>query len=66
MALDLRRSGKPVVCIQHSQLAFAARDFTGGEAARLWDQLLAQRAILVPDIEAALRQLESERNGNAD
>lgn len=56
-ALALRRAGKPVLCVQPPQSDFAARDFTGGAATRLWEQLLALGALVVPDSKAVLEMI---------
>lgn len=56
-ALSLRRAGKTVFCRQGAA-PFAARDFTGGRAAKLWSQLLAAGAATVSDTSALLEQLE--------
>jgi len=53
-ALVLQRSGKSVGFLQNSSSDFGSRDFTGGIAARLWEQLLAAGATPLPGIEAAL------------
>ncbi len=53
-ALTARRAGKPLVCVQPPDAPFAARDFTGGAASRLWDELRAAGALLVPDAASAL------------
>ncbi len=47
-ALSLRRSGKVVLCL-HAADDFRARDFVGGRATKLWSELLASGAVLVPD-----------------
>ena len=65
-ALALRRAGRPVVCFQRPGSDFAARDFTGGEAASLWGLLLAGGALAVPDEAAALTSLESITHGSRD
>ena len=57
-ALTLRRAGKTALCRQGTA-HFAARDFTGGRAARLWSQLLAAGASVVPDTPALLEHLET-------
>ena len=36
-ALVARLAGRPVVCVQPPGASFASRDFTGGEATRLWE-----------------------------
>ena len=56
--LSLRRAGKPVFCL-HGPGPFAARDFTGGRAGKLWSQLLAAGAVIVPDTPAFLKQMET-------
>lgn len=63
-ALALRHAGKPIVCVQPSASDFSARDFTGGEATSLWQQILAAGALVVPDGEAALNTLERMTHGN--
>ncbi len=57
-ALSLRRAGKPVFCL-HGGGPFAARDFTGGRAEKLWSQLLAAGAVVVPDTLTFLEQMET-------
>ncbi len=57
-ALSLRRAGKTVFC-RHGPAPFAARDFTGGRAAKLWSALLASGAVIVPDTPALLTQLQN-------
>ena len=52
-ALSLRRAGKPVICLQNPGTDFAARDFTGGRAKKLWSALLSEGAIVLPDQSAA-------------
>ena len=69
-ALALRRGGKPVVCLQSPGARFAARDFTGGRAGKLWAALLAEGAVVLPDPAAAAAHLErwtqaSEQSGAA-
>lgn len=54
-ALSLRRAGKPVLCVSPEE--FAARDFTGGAARKLWAALIAEGAILLPTPKAALEHL---------
>ena len=62
-ALALLRAGKPVICLQRPGSDFADRDFTGGEAAALWEQLKSEGAVTVPDEAAALAFLESVTDG---
>lgn len=57
-ALSLRRAGKPVLCRQ-SEEPFAARDFTGGRAGKLWAALLASGAVALPDTTSLLEHLET-------
>lgn len=54
-ALLLRRAGKTVICCGSTD-NFAARDFTGGRAARLWNELLSAGAVLVPDSSGAVME----------
>ena len=56
-ALALRRAGKTVVCCQGAG-SFAARDFTGGRAGKVWSQLKEAGAVVVPDTPAILEYLE--------
>lgn len=56
-ALLLCRVGKTVLCCQGAE-GFAARDFTGGRATKLWSALLAGGAVVVPDTAALLNFLE--------
>ncbi len=56
-ALALRRGGKPVLCVQGGAGGIGARDFTGGEASALWDDLVTSGAETVPDGAALLRRL---------
>lgn len=70
-ALDLRRAGQPVFCLQSPTEAFTTRDFTGGEADALWQQLLIAGAETVPSSETLISLLESQLkdnrlNGNSD
>ncbi len=65
-ALALRRTGKPVVCLHNQAQDFAARDFTGGAAGAVWQELLASGAEIAATPEAALLWLESRNNGSAD
>ena len=65
-ALALRRSGKPVVCLQDPTEAFAARDFTGGAAGSLWRELLEAEAETAATPEVVLRLLESWDHGSLD
>ena len=65
-ALALRRAGKPVVCLENPGAEFSARDFTGGAAGALWQELLASGAEVVATTEAALRLLESWKDGSTD
>lgn len=58
-ALAARLSGRPVVCLQPPDVPFAARDFTEGEAAKLWEQLQAAGALLLPDMDAVLTSLQT-------
>ncbi len=53
-ALALRLAGIPVACLQNPARDFPGRDFTGGEASRLWEQLYAAGAALLPGPDAAL------------
>lgn len=57
LALNARRADHPVLCLSPPEVSFAARDFTNGEAVRLWDQLLSAGAISVPDVDTALASL---------
>lgn len=59
-ALALRRAGMPVLCIQSRHTEFSSRDFTGGEAGKLWTALLAAGAAVLPSTAAALTLLEDE------
>ena len=65
-ALALRCAGKPVLCLSSPDEDFAARDFTGSAAGRVWREMLASGAELVATMEAALQRLESWDDGNAD
>ena len=65
-ALALRRDGKPVVCLGDPAEGFAARDFTGGAAGALWQELLASGAETAATPEAALHLLESRSHGSAE
>ena len=56
-ALTLARAGTPVYRLCPSGADFAARDFTGGEAARFWHALTALGAADLPDINALLPRL---------
>ncbi len=56
-ALSLRRAGKPVLCLSPED--FAARDFTGGAAKKLWAALVAEGAILLPTLASVLGHLEN-------
>ena len=58
-ALALRRVGKPVLCLQDPQADFAARDFTGGIAGKLWQKLQAEGAEMLPSQDAIQDLLES-------
>ena len=60
-ALAARQAGRPIICVQSADTPFAARDFTGGDATRLWDQLMAAGATAVPDAAAALAALVPAR-----
>ena len=65
-ALSLRRAGKTVFCSQGAA-PFAARDFTGGRAGRLWSRLQAAGAVTVSETPALLEHLETlPRNGSRD
>jgi iron complex transport system ATP-binding protein len=57
IALAQRREGKRVVCVQPADADFAARDFTGGEAGRIWDELRGAGAQVVVDLGAVLIDL---------
>lgn len=57
LALEMRLEGRSVLCLSPPEAPFAARDFTGGEAAHLWGQLQAAGAIFVPDVDSALASL---------
>lgn len=57
-ALSLRRAGKTVFCRQGAA-SFAARDFTGGRAGKLWSQLLAAGAVSFSETSALLEHLEA-------
>ena len=65
-ALALRRTGKPVVCLQNPAERFTARDFTGGAAVALWEKLLEAGARVAPTPEVALHLLESWNHGSLD
>lgn len=65
-ALALRRIGKAVFCVTGPGEDFAARDFTGGAAGKLWNELLASGAETVATPDAALRILESWNHGSVD
>jgi len=58
-ALSALHAGKPVLCVQPAGRPFAARDFTGGAAAALWEQLLAAGAGVVEDADAVLIQIQA-------
>ena len=58
-ALAARRAGKPVVVLTPSEAPFAARDFTGGVAAGLWEQLLAAGALAASDLDAAMAAIDA-------
>ena len=57
-ALTLGQSGTPVYRLGLPGQPFAARDFTGGEAARLWHALDTLGAADVPDTNALLKRLQ--------
>jgi iron complex transport system ATP-binding protein len=57
-ALSLCRAGKHVVCRQSPDANFAARDFTGGTARKLWSALLNEGAVLLPTQSSVLEYLE--------
>lgn len=57
-ALSLRRAGKRVLCQQSPGADFAARDFTGGPARKLWSALLSEGATVLPDQSALVQELE--------
>ena len=59
IALSLLRMGKPVACLQNSPADFRSRDFTGGEATCLWEQLLAEGAKPVESLQAAIGWVNS-------
>ncbi|MEO7718500.1 MAG: heme ABC transporter ATP-binding protein [Capsulimonas sp.] len=56
-ALHAAQAGKTVICLQSPETSFAERDFTGGEAAALWDELLAAGAMAAPDGDSVLMGL---------
>ncbi len=60
LALRLGQSGTPVYRLCSLGADFAARDFTGGEAARLWHALTALGAADLPDINALLTRLQED------
>lgn len=63
-ALLLRRAGKPVFCCRGTR-EFAARDFTGGRAAKIWAELLALGMAAMPDNDALFACLtSSEQSGD--
>lgn len=64
-ALLLRRAGKIVLCCQKAK-EFAARDFTGGAATKLWNELKAAGAVVVPDPALILTCLEDWENTPRD
>lgn len=53
-ALTLLQMGKPVACVQEKASDFRCRDYTGGEATSLWEQLLSEGAKSMESLEAAL------------
>ena len=63
--LSLLRAGKPVGCLGGLQPDFSVRDFTGGEAGHLWEQLLAEGAMLLGSHKAALEWISTHNYGNA-
>ena len=65
-ALDLCRAGKPVVCLENPMEKFASRDFTGGAAIALWQELLQAGAQTVPTAEAILSIIERTIDGIRD
>ncbi len=60
-ALSLRRAGKRILCLHDPSTIFlAARDFTGGRAHKLWSDLLAAGAVILPGQAAVLDYLEHD------
>lgn len=57
-ALTLAQAGTPVYRLGPPGESFAARDFTGGEAARLWHALAALGAADLPDAATLLNRLQ--------
>ena len=65
-ALALRLAGKPVLCLNGPGDDLRARDFTGGAAGTLWQELLGAGAETAPTPEVALSLLESWNYGSLD
>lgn len=55
--LEACAAGRMVVCLEPPEAPFSDRDFTGGEAIKLWDRLRAAGAHFVPDIDSTLALL---------
>ncbi len=66
VALAARHLGRPVLCVQPAGAPFSARDFTEGEATRIWEQLLTAGAVVRPDTETALAALLEMSNNNGN
>lgn len=58
------RAGVSVFCVEPPGAEFAARDFTGGQATRIWNEWRAGGAVFVPDLPALLSALE-QRTGTS-
>ncbi len=65
-ALTLSHSGTPLLRLCPPGQNFAARDFTGGAAARLWQEMAALGAADVPDETTLLDQLQGKLHGNTE
>ena len=65
-ALALRRAGKRVLCLCSPTDDFALRDYTGGAASVLWQELLAAGAEMLPTPEAVILILEKRDDGIND
>lgn len=61
IALEARHSGIPVCCLQPPAEPFSSRDYTQGDATRLWDELQSAGAACVPDTASLLQYLEQKQ-----